>query len=105
MGMPVSMLQRIMPYREFREWAVWADRYPIGDESQQLLLARFYADWINSKLKRGAKRVKATDVLPFYRKAERPAAPITLDDKVKRMLGGFDPKKAQQARRRGKKHA
>lgn len=99
MATPVSILQRIMPYREFREWAIWAERYPFGDEAQQLLLARFYADWINSKLRRGAKKVKPTDVLPFYRKPTASKRPVTMDDKFKRMLGGFDPAEARKARR------
>jgi len=84
------MLQHVMSYREFQEWAVWSERFPLGDEAQQVLLASFYSSWVNSKQKKGAKRVKPTDVLPFYR-AEDPPKELSMDDKWKQMLGGFKP--------------
>jgi len=78
-----------MTYREFQEWAVWSERYPLGDEAQQMLLASFYSSWINSRQKKGAKRVKPTDVLPFYEQPQEIASQMSMDDKWKRMLGGY----------------
>lgn len=88
--MPVRMLQNVMTYREFQEWAVWSERFPLGDEAQQMLLASFFSAWINSHLKKGRKRLKPTDVLPFYVKEPEPKR-LSMDDKWKRMLGGFKP--------------
>jgi hypothetical protein len=88
------MLQSVMSYREFQEWAVWSERFPLGDEAQQMLLASFFATWLNSHKKRGMKKTKPTDVLPFYKKPEE-QKPVSMDEKWKKMLGGFRPPKGK----------
>lgn len=94
LGGTVGELQQRMTYREFRDWAYFAQRFPIGDEAQQILLATFLATYINGHLASGKEKVKPLDVLPF-----RPIEhqPTTMDQKWIAMLGGFRPDKDTKA--------
>jgi hypothetical protein len=98
--MPIRMLKRAMPFREFLGWCDWIKRYPIDDESHAAYLAQLASIYVNAHR---PKNKKPTTFLDFLIFRPHETESLSMDEKWRRVLKSAEATQQNQSRNKSRR--